>query len=147
MKGSKVLEGYRVTLGDWEACSADASAIRHEVFVVEQKVPVQDEQDEHDAVCVHAVAYAANGEPVGTGRLLPDGHIGRMAVRRSQRGKGLGSLLLTRLMEEARRRGLPQVVLAAQVSARPFYAAHGFEAHGSVFLDAGIEHIMMRRAL
>lgn len=147
MKCAKVLEGYQVTLGDWVACSSDASVIRHEVFVVEQKVPVQDELDKHDAVCVHAVAYAPNGEPVGTGRLLPDGHIGRMAVRRSQRGKGLGSLLLTRLMEEARRRGLQQVVLAAQVSARPFYTAHGFEVYGSIFLDAGIGHIMMRRAL
>lgn len=145
--GSRQLEDYRVVVGDWAACRADAGLIRHEVFVVEQRVAVEEELDEHDAVCVHAVAYAVDGVPVGTGRLLPDGHIGRMAVRRSERGKGLGALLLTRLMDEARRLGHGQVALAAQVHAQPFYARHGFVAEGAIFLDAGIDHIMMRRDL
>lgn len=100
--------------------------------------------DEHDAVCVHALAYGPDGTPAGTGRLLPDGHIGRMAVRRPQRGRGVGAMLLTRLMEEARRRGHRQVVLAAQLHAQAFYAVHGFVAEGPVFLDAGIDHINMR---
>lgn len=140
-------EDYRLMLGDWAACGKDAALIRHEVFVREQHVPIEEELDERDAVCVHAVAYDADGTPVGTGRLLPDGHIGRMAVRRSQRGRGVGAMLLNRLVEEARRRGHAQVELAAQLHAQAFYAAHGFVTEGPVFLDAGIDHIHMRRKL
>lgn len=100
-----------------------------------------------DAVSLHVVAYDGQRKPVGTGRLLPNGHIGRLAVRASARGQGLGSILLTRLVEEAAKAGHQDAVLAAQLHARGFYAAHGFVAEGEVFLDAGIDHIWMRRAL
>ncbi len=143
----KVVQGYRIVLGDWSMCGCDAAAVRHEVFVEEQHVPLEEEMDERDALCVHVVAYDADGTPVGTGRLLPDGHIGRMAVRRSQRGHGVGSLLLNCLIDEARRCGHLQVALAAQLHAQAFYASHGFFAEGKVFLDAGIDHINMRRVL
>lgn len=143
----KALQGYRIVLGDWTACGRDAAAVRHEVFVEEQRVPLEEEMDARDAVCVHVVAYDVEGMPVGTGRLLPDGHIGRMAVRQSQRGRGIGSLLLNCLVDEARRRGHLQVALAAQLHAQAFYASHGFLAEGKVFLDAGIDHVNMRRVL
>jgi predicted GNAT family N-acyltransferase len=115
--------------------------------VQEQQVPVEIELDEEDAGCVHAVAYDAFGRAVGTGRLLPDGHIGRMAVRASHRGLGVGSQLLVALIDEARRRRLLEVVLSAQIQAIPFYEAHGFVANGNVYMDAGIEHVTMRHAL
>lgn len=145
--GAATPQGYRIVLGDWNACANDAKAIRHEVFVVEQQVPIEEEMDERDAVCVHAVAYGPEGQPVGTGRLLPDGHIGRMAVRKALRGKGLGAMLLGSLVDEARRRGHLQVILAAQLHARDFYAAQGFVPEGPVFEDAGIDHVNMRRVL
>lgn len=144
---AKVLEGYRIVVADWAACATDAAAVRHEVFVQEQQVPLEEEMDERDVACVHAVAYGPDGAAVGTGRLLPDGHIGRMAVRKPQRGLGVGSLLLASLIDEARRRGHLEVVLAAQVHAQAFYAAHGFLAEGPVFQDAGIDHVNMRRVL
>ena len=144
---AKQLEGYRVVLGKWADCGKDAYRVRHEVFVVEQHVPIEEEMDDRDAVCVHAIAYGPDGSPVGTGRLLPDGHIGRMAVCKPLRGKGLGALLLCCLVDEARRRGHLQVALAAQVHAQNFYAAQGFVAEGPVFLDAGIDHVHMRRVL
>ena len=140
-------EGYQIVLGDWAAFGKDASLIRHEVFVVEQHVSLEEEMDGRDEACVHAIAYRPDGVPVGTGRLLPDGHIGRLTVLRPQRGKGVGALLLIRLVDEARRQGHLQVELAAQLHAQPFYAAHGFVAEGPVFLDAGIDHINMRRIL
>jgi len=143
----KELEGYRLVLGDWSDCGADAALVRNEVFVQEQRVSLEEEMDGRDAGCVHAIVYDRAGVPVGTGRLLPDGHIGRMAVRRPERGQGVGSLLLTGLIDEARRRGHLQVILAAQVHAQAFYTAHGFRAEGRVFLDAGIDHINMRRDL
>jgi predicted GNAT family N-acyltransferase len=138
---------FKVVLGDWEASKADAMAIRYEVFVQEQHVPIEIELDSEDAYSVHAIAYDERGAAVGTGRLLPDAHIGRMAVRASHRGLGVGSILLRALIAEACERHYPQVVLSAQVHARAFYAAHGFMADGDIYMEAGIEHVTMRRVL
>jgi predicted GNAT family N-acyltransferase len=96
-----------------------------------------------DAVSLHVVAYRGE-QAIGTARLLPDGHIGRMAVRAGYRGAGVGSRLLRALMEEARMRGDRVVQLNAQTQAEAFYARHGFVREGEEFLDAGIPHIAMR---
>ena len=141
------MSSIKVILGDWDSCKRDATLIRHEVFVQEQHVPIEEELDLEDPRCIHAVAYDEQGLAVGTGRLLPNAHIGRMAVRASYRGRGVGSDLLRALVNEARRHQYLEVVLAAQVHAQPFYAAHGFVAEGGVFLDAGIEHVTMRHLL
>ena len=141
------MQSYELVLGNWDVCRKDACMIRHEVFVVEQGVPLDEEVDDMDPLSLHVVAYDRNGRPVGTGRLLPNGHIGRLAVLLAARGSGLGSTLLTRLVDEAEKGGHLEVVLAAQLHARAFYARHGFIAEGEVFLDAGIDHILMRRVL
>jgi predicted GNAT family N-acyltransferase len=135
-----------VRLGDWPALQCDAAPIRMEVFVREQQVPPELEMDDMDAVCLHAVAYDEACLPVGTGRLLPDGHIGRMAVLQSARGSGVGSALLQSLMEQALARGDRKVVLSAQTHAAPFYAMHGFSVTGAEFFEAGIAHVNMERA-
>jgi predicted GNAT family N-acyltransferase len=137
----------RVELGDWETMRPWAAPIRFAVFVDEQKVPVDLEVDDWDPQCVHAVAFDAHDSAIGTGRLLPDGHIGRMAVSASARGRGAGSDLLQHLMDEARRRGHAAAVLSAQTHAIPFYQRHGFEVMGAEYLDCGIPHVDMRRAL
>ncbi|MTW13834.1 GNAT family N-acetyltransferase [Pseudoduganella eburnea] len=129
--------------GDWSAMQADAKPIRMEVFVREQNVPAELEMDDKDAACLHAVAYGAAGQPLGTGRLLPDGHIGRMAVLSNARGQGIGGAILQGLMDKARERGDHQVVLSAQTHAAEFYLAHGFAMAGDVFYEAGIPHIEM----
>jgi predicted GNAT family N-acyltransferase len=136
----------RIELMPWEKAREDASRVRFEVFVEEQKVPREIELDEHDPACVHALAYAGE-QPVATGRLLPDGHIGRMAVLKEWRRRGIGGQILSQLTEAARRRGDRQIVLSAQVHAVPFYRAHGFEAQGPTYLEAGIPHQDMRRRL
>lgn len=133
-----------IRYGDWATLATDASTIRIEVFVQEQHVPPELEMDANDAVCLHAVAYDASGTPVGTGRLLPDGHIGRMAVRLAERGTGVGSALLRGLMAQARDRGHREVILSAQIHASAFYLAHGFSQVGVEFHEAGIPHIEMR---
>jgi predicted GNAT family N-acyltransferase len=132
-----------ITIGAWAQQQRGASALRRQVFVLEQGVPEALELDDMDAVSLHALAYDDDG-PVATGRLLPDGHIGRMAVRRDARGAGVGSAVLSALMEQARQRGDREVVLNAQLTAQDFYARHGFEPEGEVCMDAGIEHIAMR---
>lgn len=135
---------HTIRLGDWATLGPHATAIRFEVFVDEQKVPAEIELDDMDAVCLHAVAYDGAGNAIGTGRLLPDGHIGRMAVRQPGRGTGVGGAILTLLMEKARERGDAAVVLNAQTVAAPFYARHGFVQQGEVFEEAGIAHMEMR---
>ena len=135
---------HTIRLGDWATLGPHATAIRFEVFVDEQKVPAEIELDDMDAVCLHAVAYDGAGNAIGTGRLLPDGHIGRMAVRQPGRGTGVGGAILTLLLEKARERGDAAVVLNAQTVAAPFYARHGFVQQGEQFEEAGIAHVEMR---
>ena len=137
----------RLVLGDWEAQRTDAQAVRYEVFVLEQQVPLEMEWDEMDAVCIHIVAYDEEGQAVGTGRLLPDGHIGRMAVRQPARGSGIGARMLEALVKAASNRGDKAVMLNAQTQAEAFYQRYGFVREGEVFMEAGIPHIHMRRAL
>jgi predicted GNAT family N-acyltransferase len=132
-----------VQIGDWDSQKDAARPIRLTVFVEEQKVPAELEMDHMDAVCVHAVAYDAAGKAVGTGRLLPDGHIGRMAVLASARGSGVGGLLLQALMAYAHARGDRLLALSAQTHAAPFYQRHGFVIEGEEFFEAGIAHINM----
>jgi len=136
----------RIELLDWDRAREEAAAIRFAVFVEEQGVPAEIEMDEADALSVHALAYHG-GEAVGTGRLLPDAHIGRMAVLKAWRGRGAGGLILARLLDAARARGDAVVRLSAQVHALGFYRAHGFEALGPVYQEAGIAHQAMRIAL
>ncbi len=137
---------FRIELLDWQGARALATPIRFAVFVEEQGVPAALEMDDMDGECVHAVAFE-EGRAVGTARLLPDGHLGRMAVLKEWRSRGIGSLLLHSLVQKARERGDRQVVLSAQVHAMAFYRAHGFQAEGPVYEEAGIPHQEMRRRL
>lgn len=137
----------RVQLGAWSDLRDLACAIRFEVFVEEQKVPIAEELDAIDPECLHALAFSHQGVAVATGRLLPDGHIGRMAVRFTERKKGVGAAVLQALVEAAEQRGFKEVVLGAQLHARGFYLKQGFVEFGEVFLDANIEHVMMRKGL
>lgn len=137
---------FTLITGDWDALENDAKKVRFPVFVEEQHVPAEIELDEFDPLSVHVVAYC-EGQPIGTGRLLPDGHIGRMAVLPAYRGSGVGSLLLNELIEQAKVRDYPVLELSAQCHAQGFYERHGFSAYGDVYLDAGIDHIAMRREL
>lgn len=133
----------RVELLDWEAAQPLAAPIRFAVFVEEQKVPEESEIDERDPHCVHALARGDDGRPLGTGRLLPDGHIGRMAVLAEARGLGVGSALLVALMDEARRRGHAQAALSAQTHAIAFYRRHGYAVVSGEYMDCGIPHVDM----
>jgi len=137
----------RIELMEWDKAQAIAGPIRFAIFVGEQNVPPGIELDEKDAACVHAIAYDDAGKAIGTGRLLPDGHIGRMAVVKDWRRRGVGAELLEALIAEAKRRGHKEVVLSAQLQALEFYRVHGFVAEGKVYEEAGILHQQMRKML
>ena len=138
---------FVVRRADWTRDREHLRYIRETVFVHEQQVPLEMEWDELDEACVHVLALDSDEAPIGTGRLLPDGHIGRIAVLPAWRGRGVGGALLTELMRIARERGFIEVILNAQVHAIAFYARHGFVADGAQFLEAGIPHQTMRRQL
>lgn len=138
---------YRVRLAHWPADAATLKSIRHDIFVVEQRVPADIEWDGVDGECRHAIAEDAAGAAIGCGRLLPDGHIGRMAVRREWRGQGVGGALLERLIALARELGYFYVALNAQTHALPFYARFGFTPRGAEYEEAGIPHRAMERPL
>jgi hypothetical protein len=138
---------FSIRLCRWDEARAEARRIRELVFVREQGVPLALEMDDQDADCDHALALTEDGLAVGTGRLLPDGHIGRMAVLKEWRAKGAGALLLQSLIEQARQRGHARVRLNAQLDAAGFYRRFGFAVSGPEFMEAGIPHVAMRREL
>ncbi|MEA1890985.1 MAG: GNAT family N-acetyltransferase [Pseudomonadota bacterium] len=137
-------EEYRLRSAAWPADIALLREVREAVFVIEQKVPIELEWDDLDAVCEHVLAIDNANRPIGTGRLSPDGLIGRMAVLRTCRGMGVGSAILRLLLAKATARKMPQVILNAQISALTFYERFGFITEGPEFMDAGIPHRKMR---
>ena len=127
-----------------------AMALRFEVFVDEQAVPRDEEIDAHDETASHFGALQ-DGVLVGVARVLDAGggvaKIGRVAVRRSARGTGTGRILMERVVEWCRAQGYHEAMLDAQVQVEDFYARLGFVSEGEVFVDAGIDHIRMRKRL
>ena len=137
-------EDFRVEPADWTTDLDALRAVREQVFVVEQRVPIEEEWDALDPRSKHVIARDADDQPIGTGRLTPDRAIGRMAVLKEWRGRGVGEALLHALLDQARSLGYPAVEIHAQTHAIPFYEKFGFEAYGDEFLECDIAHRMMR---
>jgi predicted GNAT family N-acyltransferase len=136
---------FGVDAGDWGKLAGPAREVREAVFVGEQMVPREIEMDEHDAASRHVIARDSDGTAIGTGRLLVDGHIGRMAVLPEWRGKGVGRALLERLLEVAENKRMRHLALHAQTQAAGFYRRFGFVEEGPEFMEAGIPHRTMVR--
>ena len=130
----------------WDADRQVIERIRREVFIREQGIPESEEWDGEDAACIHVLA-TLNREPVGTGRLNRAGKIGRIAVMSGTRGRGIGTRILRCLILEARRHGIREPFLHAQVQAVPFYERLGFSREGEEFDEAGIPHLRMSLVL
>ncbi|KAG0778186.1 hypothetical protein G6F22_011381 [Rhizopus arrhizus] len=145
----EVVEGRdRVDAIDDDAVSDDVHTVTvHDDGIEEQGIAAELERDALDPVSAHVLALDADDQPVGTGRLAPDGRIGRMAVLASHRSHGVGEALLLALVEAGRRLGLAELHLHAQLPARAFYARQGFLPEGDVFEEAGIGHKQKRRRL
>lgn len=133
----------RLSLVSWEESESIVRVIRETVFMREQGVPEELEWDGLDPACLHVVAWNDSGTAIGTARLERDGKIGRMAVLKEWRGRGVGRAMLRILLQAAIDRGLTMVELAAQTQAISFYERAGFRAIGEVFMDAGIPHRKM----
>lgn len=123
--------------------------LRLKVYVDEQKVPLELELDEHDEGAQH-LALCLDDKVVATLRIVREGataHIGRLAVDRDHRRRGLASRLMLKALSQAADGGCTDAVLDAQTWITHLYAQFGFEICSEVFMDAGIPHFRMRRKL
>jgi predicted GNAT family N-acyltransferase len=136
-----------VVLNSWQVQKEAARYIREQVFVIEHQIPPELELDKMDEHAIHALAIDEAGMPIGTGRLLPDGHIGRVAVLPAARGLGIGTQIMLGLVQAAKERGDKHVVLSAMSHKKDFYLRLGFQVKGEEYMEAGIKHIEMEMTL
>ncbi len=144
------MDGLTVKLVETEEELTGAIGVRMRVFVAEQRIPPEEELDQADATATHAIARF-QGQVIGAGRLVlledATAQIGRMAVDQPYRRQGVGGQILDFLESEARAQGLRRCMLHAQEYVKNFYAAHGYQEHGEVFLEVDIPHVEMRKEL
>jgi predicted GNAT family N-acyltransferase len=138
---------FTVREASWEVDAEKLQRVRQQVFVEEQGVSPEEEWDGLDAQCRHIIAEDRAGNPIGTARLTPDARVGRMAVLKSWRNRGVGRALLKTAVELARRCGWRRLCAHAQVQAAGFYARQGFLPEGGQFWEAGILHQKMVREI
>lgn len=135
---------FHLSQVSWRTHSSQLKAVREQVFIVEQQVPIDLEWDGLDETAQHLLAVDAAGEAIGCARLLDNGSIGRMAVLKAWRGCGVGSALLNMAITIHRQQGAQIIQLSAQMHAIPFYGKLGFEVCSEPYLDANILHVDMR---
>ncbi len=138
---------FTVSLVNWHDGEPLLRAVREAVFVREQSVPQELEWDGMDDGSRHALALSLNGEAIGCGRIMPNGHIGRIAVLPQWRNMRVGTAIMEALLDEAHARGFKQVDVHAQTQAIPFYHIFGFVEYGKEFMDAGMPHRKMKLKL
>ncbi|MGB0930470.1 MAG: GNAT family N-acetyltransferase [Chitinophagales bacterium] len=128
----------------------EAIKLRLEVFVWEQRVPIEMEVDEYDRRCNHLVVLDSQQRVVGTLRLVKHGEdvkMGRFVIRKSHRRRGLGTWMMQAVLKIAKQKGYKQMLIEAQTYVVSFYENLGFEATSGEFMDAGIPHKRMRKVL
>jgi len=128
-----------ISIVTWQEAESSLRHIRTCVFIEEQSVPATLEWDGLDDTCLHILVSDGKNNPVGTARMQPNGHIGRMAVMKDYRHQGIGSAMLELLVTHCKKHKL-QPHLDAQVNAIHFYEQHDFKSTSDVFMDAGIPH-------
>jgi len=138
---------FTVSLVSWHDGEPLLKSIREAVFIKEQGIASELEWDGLDEGCRHALAISHNGDAVGCGRMLADGHVGRIAVLPQWRKQKVGTAIMEALLDYARAHDYKQVDVDAQVQAVPFYRGFDFVEKGDAFMDAGLPHIKMRLKL
>lgn len=137
---NKPKPSFTVQTTTWQASQDTLQAIREQVFIIEQLVPVELEWDEHDESAIHLLAIDSATKPIGCARILKGGSIGRMAVLEQWRGLGVGKSLLSAATNVCRKHQYPVASLSAQTYAIGFYEKSGFTVCSEEYMDAGIPH-------
>ena len=139
-----------IEVADFDRDFSVISAIRTKVFHQEQQVEPELDFDGKDEVCLQLVAYL-DGEPIGTTRIrylnVKTAKIERLAVLPTARGKGIAKKLMVKALESLTEQNITEVVIHAQEYIKGLYEQLGFEQEGEVFVEAGINHVKMRKKL
>ena len=133
---------FTVVVGDWHSLQQHAQHIRELVFILEQDIAPEDEWDDQDPISTHFVVYDAD-QPIATARLLSNDHVGRVAVLKEYRSKGIGKLVMQEIIALAKQQQRKELILSSQVHATQFYGGLGFAVQGESYLDCGIPHVDM----
>ena len=133
---------FTVVVGDWHSLQQHAKHIRELVFILEQDIAPEDEWDDQDPISIHFVVYDAD-QPIATARLLSNDHVGRVAVLKDYRSKGIGKLVMQEIIALAKQQQRKELILSSQVHATQFYSGLGFAVQGESYLDCGIPHVDM----
>ncbi len=139
-----MLANIRIYEVGWSQNKQQLVHIRTQVFIEEQKVPIDLEWDGLDETAQHFLAVNDVNEPVACARLLNNGSIGRMAVLKAWRGQGVGSSLLKMAINMHTQQGVQTLMLSAQLHAMAFYEKAGFVVCSAPYLDANILHVDMQ---
>lgn len=140
IKPTNTNAAIQITEVDWNSAKKLLSAIRTEVFIEEQHVPVELEWDDLDPLAKHLLALDSSGNAVGCARIIAPGSIGRMAVKANLRRKGIGKALLNAAISVCNKYGWTKICLSAQIHAIPFYEKSGFIVTSEIYMDASIPH-------
>lgn len=135
-----MMSEYSIQFADWDEDAERLIALRHEVFVGEQKVPIEVEIDDLDSQCQHIKASLSDERIIATARLLPNHYVGRMCVAKEYRHQGIAGAMLEFIIQYARQQNFKSLHLNAQISAQPLYERYGFVANSDIFMEAGIQH-------
>lgn len=123
--------------------------VRMNVFVKEQKVPAEEELDEHDQRAIHFIGID-DGQVIAASRLRfveDSGKLERICIEKDYRGKSYGKRLIEYMEEEIKRHDYNKAKLNAQTYAKSFYQKLGYETISGEFMDAGIPHVAMVKGL
>ena len=126
----------------WQQAEAYLRQVRTVVFIEEQFVTPEFEWDDIDSTALHLLALHDN-KAIGCLRIIHHQKIGRMAVLKPWRGKGVGNMLLKQAIELCRQHGSTQIVLSAQTHAMHFYQQAGFQITSGEYTDVQIPHVDM----
>jgi len=138
------MNDFDIAIVSWSDKQAEITSVRRAVFVEEQSVPESIDFDGSDTEYIHVLASDKNGRPVGTARINRKGKIGRMAVLKKYRRRGIGRKMIQELMYYGRKNSITDFHVSSQVTAIGFYKKMGFEPYGEEFLEAAIMHINMK---
>jgi len=138
------MNDFVIAIVNWSEKEAELYSVRRAVFIEEQNIPESIELDGRDPDCFHVLASDTKGHPVGTARMDGKGKIGRMAVLKNYRRRGIGRKMIQALMDYGRKNSITDFNVSSQVTAIGFYKKMGFEQFGEEFLEAAIMHINMK---
>ena len=132
---------------NWATAAAEIISVRRKVFVVERRFDKKMLYDKFDTDSFHLIATNEGEQTIGCGRLTRDGRLGRIAVLIDQRGKGIGTMILGRLIKIAEQNQIKNISLNTERDLVNFYQQQSFAETGPVYMKQGVPYQHMIKHL